>query len=91
MDTIDITDSAFSLDIPDTDAITGGTSTYDYTMFIYIGAAILVAIIGMFIYKFYQNKKNNENSQMDCEGGFCTMAQSPIPTQPTQPTQQYEH
>jgi hypothetical protein len=84
MDAIDITDSAFSLDIPDTNQIIGGNSTTDYTMFIYIGAAILVAFIGMFIYKFYQNKKNNQNQELDCEGGFCTMGQRPIPTQPSQ-------
>lgn len=81
MDSIDITDSAFSLDVPDINEVitTGGgisSDMKDYTMFIYIGAAILVVIIGMFIYKFYQNKKNKE-VQFDCEGGFCTMAQKP--------------
>lgn len=79
MEAIDITDSAFSLDIPDTNQIIGGSSTTDYTMFIYIGAAILVAFIGILIYKFYQNKKNKEQ-ELDCEGGFCTMGQGPIPT-----------
>jgi len=73
MDVIDITDSAFSLDVPNI-LSAGASGSTDYTMFIYIGAAILVAIIGMFIYKFYQNKKNQEE---DCQGGFCTMEHNP--------------
>jgi hypothetical protein len=79
MDAIDITDSAFSLDATDANMIFGGSSINDYTMFIYIGAAILIIIIGMFIYNFYQNKKNSENQgqELDCERGFCTMEQSP--------------
>ena len=75
MDNIDITDSAFSLDIPNINNVVAsdiGGSSNDYTMFIYIGAAILVALIGMFIYKFYQNKQRN-NDNMDCTGGFCNM------------------
>lgn len=83
MNSIDITDSAFSLGITDSNEIVGGTSGTDYTMFIYIGAAILVIFIGMLIYKFYQNKKNNEDTQLDCEGGFCTMGDRPMPP-PTQ-------
>ena len=81
MDSIDITDSAFSLGIPDVNdiiAMDGGFK--DYTMFIYIGAAILIAIIGMFVYKFYINKKANGNQQLDCEGGFCTMGDKPPST-----------
>ena len=74
MDAIDITDSAFSLGIPDTNnVITTGGGFQDYTMFIYIGAAILVAFIGLFVYKFCMNKKVNDNQELDCEGGFCTM------------------
>jgi hypothetical protein len=80
MDDIDITDSAFSLGIADTnDVITTGGGLNDYTMFIYIGSAILIAIIGMFVYKFYINKKANDNQQLDCEGGFCTMGDKPSP------------
>lgn len=78
MDAIDITDSTFSLDIPDISQSIGNAlegSSSDYTMFIYIGAAILVSIIGMFIFKFYQNKKK-EHSGNDYEGGFCTMNQT---------------
>lgn len=78
MDSIDITDSTFSLDVPDIDQVIGivGGSTSDYTMYIYIGAAILLAVIGMFIFKFYQNKKQNQSEQ-DCPGGFCTMNENP--------------
>ena len=73
MDGIDITDSAFALDVPSVDSILtgGGDGSTDYTMFMYIGAAILIVIIGLFIYKFYQNK--NSEQQEDCPGGFCTM------------------
>jgi hypothetical protein len=82
MDEIDITDSAFSLEIPDLNNIvhTGGNVT-DNTMFIYIGAAILVAFIGMFVYKFYMNKQSeNANKNLDCEGGFCNMSDRPHST-----------
>lgn len=76
MDGIDITDSAFSLDVPSIDntlSIGGSSSTY-YNIFIYIGIAILAAIIGMFVYKYYQNKNSKEE---DCPGGFCTMENAP--------------
>jgi hypothetical protein len=84
IDSIDITDSAFSLDIPNsldtpnsldiTNIVTGGSdsiTTTDYTMFIYIGIASILLAVGMFIYKTYKNNKNEmvEN----CPGGFCTM------------------
>jgi len=73
MDTIDITDAAFALDTPTINSIidTSGGGSTDYTMFIYIGVAILVAIIGFFGYRFYQNKNNGQEE--DCPGGFCTM------------------
>lgn len=72
IDSIDITDSAFSLDVPEINNIAkavGGSDSYDYTMFIYIGLAVVALIIGMFIYKSYQNKTTNQM----CEGGFCNM------------------
>ncbi len=72
IDSIDITDSAFSLDVPEINIVGGGNSTTDYTMFIYIGIAIIVLIVGMFIYKVYQNKKATQVVE-DCPGGFCTM------------------
>jgi len=83
MDSIDITDSTFSLDIPDlnqmidSNSITIGGMNGDYTMYIYIGIAILVVIIGIFIFKFYQNKQNaSNNEEQDCPGGFCTINQN---------------
>jgi len=75
MDGIDITDSAFSLDVPGVDSssvISGGSNSTYYTMFIYIGVAILAAMIGLFVYKYYQNKKTTQEEE-DCPGGFCTM------------------
>lgn len=73
MDSIDITDSAFSLDIPDVNRIIvgGNNLSTDNTMFIYIGAAILIVLIAVFIYKFYVNKQGHND--LDCTGGFCTM------------------
>ena len=73
MDGIDITDSAFSLDVPGVSSTvtTGGSNSTYYNIFLYIGIAILAAIIGMFIYKYYQNK--NSKKEEDCSGGFCTM------------------
>lgn len=77
MDNIDITDSAFCLEVPNLNNVTssGESIIVDYTMFIYIGAAILIAIISIFIYKFYQNKRNNQDEK--CSGGFCTMGNNP--------------
>jgi len=70
MDAIDITDAAFALDTPTIGSIID-TNTSDYSMFIYIGIAILAAIIGFIAYKFYQNK--NSKQEEDCPGVFCTM------------------
>ena len=72
MDAIDITDSAFSLEMPGVNEVISVNGMKDYTMFIYIGAAIVVVFISMFIYKFYMNKATL--NQMDCSGGFCTMS-----------------
>jgi hypothetical protein len=78
MDSIDIADATFSLGNYDVDGVmTMGGGAKDYTTFIYIGVAILVVVLGTFLYKMYVNKKNNEHVNMDCEGGFCTMAQRP--------------
>lgn len=77
MDSIDIADPAFSLGIGGVNEImSNNMDMSDYTTFIYIGAAILVAIIGMFMYKFYMAKKNGETQPLDCEGGFCTMGET---------------
>ncbi len=71
IDSIDITDSAFSLDVP-TIATGGGDSPTDYTMFIYIGIAVIVLTVGFFIYKTYRNKKHA--TVEDCSGGFCNIS-----------------
>ena len=71
IDSIDITDSAFSLDVPTIVTGSGGDSPTDYTMFIYIGIASILLAVGMFIYKIYQNKKHEIVE--DCQGGFCNM------------------
>lgn len=75
---IDITDSTFSLDVPEIDNVMiGGKGIFssDYTMYMYIGGAVLVILICIFIFKFYQNKKQNQIDK-DCSGGFCTMNQA---------------
>jgi nitric oxide reductase large subunit len=73
MDSIDITDSAFSLNIPEVNEVISFNTT-DNTMYIYIGVTILVVLIAIFIYKYYQTKNmSKEYSEMDCPGGFCTM------------------
>ena len=84
-----IVDAAFSLEMPDVNNVSVnnvsvGDGLKDYTMFIYIGAAILVVFIGVFLYKSYVNKRlNNDNKVMDCEGGFCTMNNKPESTTET--------
>ena len=79
MESIDITDSAFDLGIPNVNTIISrGGANSDYTMFIYIGVAILIAFIAMFVYKLYSNKYK-KSEQVDCDGGFCTMSNSPPP------------
>jgi hypothetical protein len=52
-----------------------GTDSIDYSRFIYFGVAIVAAIIGVLVYKFYQNKTNGQEE--DCAGGFCTMGDHP--------------
>ncbi len=83
MDSIDITDSAFSLGIPNFNEVIsseGSSSFGDYTTFMYFGAIVLIVFVGMFVYKYYQNKnvmKFNDDVE-DCSGGFCTMNQKTI-------------
>jgi hypothetical protein len=74
IDSIDITDAAFSLNGPTPTPVQetiGVSGTTDYTMFIYIGVAVIVLIVGFFIYKTYRTRQNA--SAEDCEGGFCNM------------------
>ena len=70
IDSIDITDPNFSLEGP-TIVTGGGESQTDYTMFIYIGIAVILLTVGFFIYKTYRNKQNAMTD--DCKGGFCNM------------------
>lgn len=84
MDSIDITDSAFSLEaptLPETLNFSGNLSS-DYTSIFYIGIGILI-LVGLFYFGYYKSKKNGHNNNndindnLDCSGGFCTMNQSP--------------
>ena len=68
MDAIDITSSEFSLgNIPNLNEVitssVGGSSFSDYSMYIYIGIAVLVLVISFFIYKFYINKQKHVTFQ----------------------------
>lgn len=79
---IDITDAAFSLDVPITKDFTSADGlnfvadlSGDNTIYIYIAIFIVLSFIGIFIYKYYQSNKKI-NSEMVCEGGFCTMEQT---------------
>ena len=78
MESIVISDPAFSLE---TDALLGGGSGDNYTIFLYIGLAVLAGFIAFFAHKYYKNKHNNnlytEAGQLDCEGGFCNMRDRP--------------
>jgi hypothetical protein len=78
MDNIDIIDPTFSLDTPNLcefnfDNILSRTD--DYGMYLYVGIASFVIIIGAFIfYNYFKNKTSKQNED-DCPGGFCTMGQ----------------
>lgn len=71
MDSIDITDSAFSLaDGLNTNVISNtleGTSKF--STIIYSCIAIILGLGALIYFKFYYNKKD----VIDCTGGFCTM------------------
>lgn len=70
MDSIDIIDPTFALNMSNT--IDEVISTNDNSIFIYIGVAISILIIGLILYKIYYVKQCRENSEIDCDGGFCT-------------------
>jgi hypothetical protein len=84
MENIDITSSEFSLgnianlgeSINLFNSKGGGMEENDSIMYMYVGVAILIGIVGMLIYKFYFNKKPSvhfDEENVDCTGGFCTM------------------
>ena len=86
MDSIDITDAAFSLAhtsnlIADdymglsSNSLLDDYYVEDYSIYMYIGVASLIFLITLFIYKFYQNKKKSDKI-LDCEGGFCNISDS---------------
>jgi len=85
MDNIDITSSEFSLggfpdlkNIMSSDTNSNNSEPLDYTMYMYIGIAILAIVGGYFIYKFYFSKSRHvhfNEAEMDCPAGFCTMGQ----------------
>ena len=77
MDSIDVTDSVFSLNVPDLNNGVDDVVNNGYTSYIYIGIFILV-VIGIFAFKYYQNRKSKQYVN-DCEGGFCTMNENPNP------------
>ena len=68
MDSIDITDSAFSLNIPDGNEINEisliGYSFNEYTIYIYAGIISLV-ILGCFYLFYFQNKKKEQHKVLD--------------------------
>ena len=79
MDSIDITSSEFSLgNFPDfkeslSSSNIGGDNS-DNTMYIYIGIAILVLFVSIFIYKIYIKKQKHVSFQDkldDCYGDVC--------------------
>lgn len=69
MDAIDITDSTFSLNVPENLIVGKDDNT---TMLIY-ALVFLVGLVGMLAYTFYFNKSKHVSFQDDCQGGFCTM------------------
>jgi hypothetical protein len=49
--------ASFSLANSFDENLVGGASKQDYTSLIYIGAAVLIILLAMFIYKFYFTQK----------------------------------
>lgn len=79
MDSIDITDSAFTLDVPEVNYILSSTSDKSFQIssmiYIYIGIAAFALLAILYFYKKNTNEKKNISNQysQDCPGGFCTM------------------
>ena len=72
MDSIDITNPEFSLDnISNFNII---SEINDYSMYIYIAAAIILLVISFLLYKFLSNKQKHvtfEDKLDDCYGDVC--------------------
>jgi hypothetical protein len=80
MDNIDIIDPTFSLDVSNLNDLISDNDinglTDDYAIYIYIGIALLVVIIGVFIFNKITKNNTNQQNEEDCPGGFCVMNQS---------------
>ena len=59
--------ASFSLAKSFDENIVGGASKQEYTLLIYIGAAVLIILLAMFIYKFYFTQKKVRFSEEDNE------------------------
>lgn len=74
MDNVDIVDQAFSLGNA---VVPSAISSVDSTMWMYIGAALLLAgIVAYFVFFSKPRKSEQEGRENDCAGGFCTMSQA---------------
>jgi len=78
MEYVDITNKDFSLsNIPDLNEVISNRMSSDfsdYTMYIYIAAAIILFIIAFLVYKFYINKQKQvtfQDNQDMCYDDVC--------------------
>jgi hypothetical protein len=88
-DTIDITDSNFSLSglpVPNIETefdriIIGSNESSDYTLYIYIGLAIICIVATIFLYKYYYINPSKNYIQ----------TRNHMPTQNPDPTHNYQN
>lgn len=74
MDTIDITDSMFSLDTQNiTKSLFNNINDCEIPNYIYIGLVVVLFIIGILFYKFYNNIETIGSIKSGCPIGFCNM------------------
>jgi uncharacterized BrkB/YihY/UPF0761 family membrane protein len=76
MDSIDITDSEFSLDkVSNMTHNLYGFPSFDYTMYIYISVAIIFTLLLLFlIYKYFLRRKKKvvfQDNLNECYGDVC--------------------
>ena len=73
MENIDIIDPNFSLsnniDLGNDNML----SDYNEHLWLWIGVFVFVVFSGLILYRFYQSKKEDNENQLDCLGGFCNM------------------